>query len=489
MLSISRHCQALGIEFRRVVAKNESASTQECSMADAPARRAKPRFWRLQFSLTSVFVLMTLSAIGVWYWYQRPYEVKNKEYLVADPFAVPPGPAHSLIRREVESVRRVWGGKTVRHGPRRVYDGEDKLLAVENYRNGQPDGEFIEYHQSNGNKARLTTFVRGEKDGPSRRWNSKGDLIAEENYSRGLRHGKIDLRDRDGKQAIEGAFEHGRPVGKWLWFPSGGTIVGQWKDGAPDGRWEFSDREGQVYLSIDFDRGQITSSSGEDFSPQLSKLLARIASDEPLILLKYFALIDFNRNDDARKLALKDLVDFLKDAGNVPLVFDVRSLEEASIAPDLKIASRPQNKPLILALSQLLSPYDLACDFRYGLLVVTSAESAAQWKDRTGVTQLVPPHGSRLAAEWNKTTDLDSVETPLKDLTLYLRDKHRGAILLDLSRLPPGPFDYRKGVITVDVPITIQLRSMSVKNALGMLLDRIGCKASLKGETLVIEPQ
>jgi hypothetical protein len=475
------------IEFRYGVAENGSASNQELFMGDDSPRRQRPRFWRLQFSLTSVFVLMTLSAIGVWYWYQRPFEVENKQFATADPFAVPGSSPPSLLERNVESVRRVWGGKIVRHGPRRVYDGADNLRATENYRNGVPDGEFTYYIWPAGTKTKigLETFARGEKDGPSRRWNSKGDLIAEENYSRGLRHGKLDLRDRDGKQAIEGAYQHGRPVGKWLWFPRGGTIVGQWREGAPDGRWEFSDRDGQVYLSIDFDRGRITTSSGEEFGPQLSRLLARIASDEPLILMRYFEPVQFK----FAGTPLKDVVDLLKDAANVPLVLDVHSLYEASISPDTPIDCQSQGKPLIIALSQLLKPHELACDFRYRTLCVTSAESASNWKDRTGVTQLVPPFGSRLAAEWIKTTDLDFVETPLKDVAEYLRQKHGGAILLDLSHLPPGPFDYRKGVITADVPVTIQLRSLDVKNSLGMILDRVGCKASLKGETLVVEGQ
>src|SRR6266850_4002744 len=83
-------------------------------MADALSRPTRPRIWRLQFSLAGIFVLMTLSAVGVWYWYQRPYVVENKEYAqlapaaAVDPFAAPgtPPPASSraspsdLIRRE-----------------------------------------------------------------------------------------------------------------------------------------------------------------------------------------------------------------------------------------------------------------------------------------------------------------------------------------------------------------------------------------------------
>src|SRR3954454_6768282 len=148
------------------------------------ASLSRPRRWRLQFSLATIFVLMTLSAIGTWFWYQRPFENENREFVRPDPFSGGVGPpAAALLRRDVESVRRVWGGKTVRHGQRRVYDGNGKLLLAENYRNGQEDGEFIEYYPS-GDKKSLITYVRGQQHGPSRRWANKGGLLAEEHYSR-----------------------------------------------------------------------------------------------------------------------------------------------------------------------------------------------------------------------------------------------------------------------------------------------------------------
>src|SRR5262245_66278436 len=97
---------------------------------DAHCRQARPRLVRFQCCVATGFVLTTVSAVAVWFWYQRPFEVENKQYgPTADPFvasgAASPPP---LLRREVETVRRVWGGKTVRHGPRRIYDANDNLL-------------------------------------------------------------------------------------------------------------------------------------------------------------------------------------------------------------------------------------------------------------------------------------------------------------------------------------------------------------------------
>src|SRR5262245_5645678 len=101
-------------------------------MAEGLSHPARPRLWRLQFSLAGIFALMTLASIGTWFWYQRPFEVVNIEYVPdgnADPFAAASTASVSrIVRRDVETVRRVWGGKTVRHGPRRVYDATGNLL-------------------------------------------------------------------------------------------------------------------------------------------------------------------------------------------------------------------------------------------------------------------------------------------------------------------------------------------------------------------------
>src|SRR5205807_1750333 len=128
-----------------------------------------------------------------------------------------------------------------------------------------------------------------------------------------------------------------------LWFTKGGTIVGQWRDGLPDGHWEWSDAESQVYLSIDFDRGRVVNSDGANAIPNLPQLLSRIAGDEPLVLLRYFTVVDLNfarfgpfvtPEINIGTMVLKDFVEHVKQVARVPLMLDVRSLEESSVEPD-----------------------------------------------------------------------------------------------------------------------------------------------------------
>jgi hypothetical protein len=477
-------------------------------MPESPAPRVKrPRLSRLQFSLAGIFALMTLSAIGVAYWYQWPYAVENKQYAsAADPFAAPGEPTPGAnVRREVEYVRRVWGGKTVRHGPRRVFDVTGNLTISENYRNGQKDGEFITYGPQ-GARSRLETFRHGEKHGPSRRWNAKGDLILDESYNHDLRDGQFDVRHGDGQPAITGTFDLGHPTGKWSWFPaaavniddkvlpfgarqpaavttsaaSPGSVVGQWRDGLADGRWEWRDGNGKLYLSADFDAGHVVHSDPANLHHLLLEAVIDAAGEEPRILPLLFATASINLT----KAPLKDAMDYLRPTIRVPLTIHRQVADRSFLA----ITCEVHDAPLLVALGQMLELHGLACDYRYGTLCIDKADAIANWKDTTGVTQLAPPRGSRLAKEWNRLIEMDFVETPVKDVLVFITDKTGGNVRFDLSRLPT-PRVLSAKIPTPDSPLSVTLRGISLHNCLGVLLDQLGCKATLRGETLVIEPQ
>jgi hypothetical protein len=77
---------------------------------------------------------------------------------------------------------------------------------------------------------------------------------------------------------------------------------------------------------------------------------------------------------------------------------------------------------------------------------------------------------------------------PLKDVTLYLTEVHSGNIRFDLSRLSAAA-KARSDLPGPDSPVTFTLRSITLQNAVAAILDSLGCKASLHGETLVVEPQ
>jgi hypothetical protein len=440
---------------------------------------------RLQFSLATLFGLMTLSALGVWYWYQRPFEVETK---VADPFG-PPVTA-GWTYREVDTVRRLWGGKTMRHGPRRVYDSTGRLTTTENYRNGEKHGQFIRYTKQ-GTKSSEQTFVRGKRHGPSLRWDSSGNLTAEENYADDLRHGPFLDRYPDGTLAIDAKYERGMPTGKWTWSPvakqsssepARGTITGQWQDAVPQGHWEWRDADNDVYLAADFQDGHVAASQELAIHPQALESVVYAAGRNPALMTILFRPINLEFQD----LPLKDVVLQCTRTANVPIRFDFRSMAAAYLSPDLPISAHIADEPLLVGISKMLRPYSLDCDFRHGMLCIVPASSLATWEDATDVSGIIPPPGSHLADEWTKTTTVDVVEMPLKDVALYLQEVHR--VRFDLSLMPTTP-QPNASFVTADTPVTASLRGISFKEALAIILENIGCKASLQGETIVIDPQ
>jgi len=264
----------------------------------AASTAAKPRPWLPRFSLAALFVLVTLSAIGSWYRYQLPFEVRNVTYSQSvskpDPFAPvgtpPPIVTSQVVRLEIESVRRVWSRDkpTIRHGPWKVYDGRDVLLAEGHYRNGGKHGRFAQYSPT-GQPQSESHYVRGQLHGRSRRWIGKGVLLEETNYDQGAKHGRYFRADHNGQPVVDGTYAHDAPAGKWTWscWPgdrrrkSSVTIVGQWRDGFPDGLWTCKDGFDQVYLTAEFDRGRIVNSSAGRFEPRLAQLLAQGKLAEP----------------------------------------------------------------------------------------------------------------------------------------------------------------------------------------------------------------
>jgi hypothetical protein len=443
--------------------------------------------WRLQFSLAALFGLMTLTAIGSWYWYQRPFEVENKVSNLTDPFGPPV--AASWTHREVETVRRIWGGKTLRHGPRRVYDNQGNQLTLESFRHGEKHGPFINY-TSKGAKSSEQTYSRGKRHGPNLRWDSQGTLIAEENYANDVRHGRFLIRHADGSLAIEAAYHQGFPQGTWSWFPrpqkstsnTSGTIVGEWKNAHPSGHWKWSDAEGNVYLAVEFQDGHIARSPQLPVHPQALEGAVYAAGENPQLLLFLFRPVNLEFAD----VSLKDAMLQCIKSANVPIRIDLRSLAEAGISSNQSISSQISEAPLLVGLSKMLRPYSLDCDFRYGMLCIDAASSLAKWKDATGVAQIVPPPGSRLAEQWARSTMVDVVEMPLQDVALYLQEVHK--VRFDISLMPtvqkPG-----SSVATFDSPITASLRGITFKDALATILDQLHCKASLHGEIIVIEPR
>jgi hypothetical protein len=299
-------------------------------------------------------------------------------------------------------------------------------------------------------------------------------------------------------------------------------VVASWSHGVPHGKWEWRDATGKTIAQVEFDEGAIVGPHARLLTARLAEAMAKPESNAAPIRERFFAPVTGTFSDhlrssanwlsDAMRLPIEGDWDELVPAPIedrppdgpfevVPLSDDTRLLvpideaappsairlevgpaggpdstakDESKLVPlaDLPVEFDVNEMPGIMALVEMLQQHNLVCDYRYGTLWVTTPEIAAVWRDTTGVEQIVPPPGSRLAAEWEKSTELNFIQTPLHDVLSILADVH--SISIDASQASSPP-------------LTVEVSGVSLKEGLGRVLYRARCKCSLRGDALVVE--
>jgi hypothetical protein len=273
-----------------------------------PRKPPRPRWWRwlTQFSLRSLLIVTTLTAIGCW-WFLRP-ELRDEELA---------GKALQL-RRQVR-IDRVPNSEslplTVNIGAWRVRDEHGDLLIDGRYADDQPHGKWTIYHV-NGQKAAEGQVFSGARTGLWRTWDEEGRLRSEATYKAvvrrertpgptrpytlvpvvgminllgqfgggggmmggglgagfgpayppplpvwetthvAVRHGPIKVWYASGTLQLEGAFLDDQRDGLWTHYDQQGQILeqGHYRDGLREGAWHERDAPPaqtaeQLYLS------------------------------------------------------------------------------------------------------------------------------------------------------------------------------------------------------------------------------------------------
>jgi hypothetical protein len=335
-------------------------------MSDVPPNTPRRRF-APRFSLAAALVAMTLCAVGLWYWYRVPFEV-----------------AHQLGqgRREVETVRRTWGG-TVRHGPRRVYLS-DKLYLLENYRDGIPHGKW-EWLDGGGRAYISAEFRRGK-------------LVAFQAAD--------ECDQRLAKLLANQAIKDPDLIRK-LFEPSTIRV-----DQTP-----LKDA-----LMVVHDNHLIPMSLQRLRVPMG---YVDLGADREVVAFKVLAEEDRPLFEDAREL--DRMVLFARKPRSENTSLPVRKWD-ALVTRDVK------DMPLIVVLGKILQPLGLVGDYQYGMLWIAERDEAETWTDPTGVTTLVPPSGSGLAVAWDAPGKIQLIEMPLDSACAMIAQDHK--VEFDLSHMP-----------------------------------------------------
>jgi hypothetical protein len=371
----------------------------------------------LRFSLRVLLVAFTLFAIGFPIWYRWPYEEEDKGLALERARG-------STNAKRISTWQRQWGGGRKKHGPEWEYSN-GRLYSITTYRDGNVTGPFTRY------------------------W---------------LNHGKV---------ASVGSHQNGVPIGTWHYFNLQGRESGS--EEYRGGRlWRLTITADGSVQQVEFDEMRHPTRiiiDGHEVEDRLARLATAGHFDDPQVRLQLgkHTVMEFVETP------LQDAIDFLASQHGIPMVVDSEKVDA-----ELPITENPNGLLLSTALTLMLRSRNLDCDYRYGCLWITSAEDAENWRDPTGVADIVPPADSQLARSWNEAVAVEAIDRPLAEALIGAVE--RLAVTVDTSRISPR----RDGHSSY--PVTVNLSGLPFKHVLGQLLYRTRCRAKLDGETLVILP-
>ena len=380
----------------------------------------------LRFSLRVLLIAFTAFAIGFPVWYRWPYEESQDETIPrpADPFAAPAtGRPPAIKSTLVTTWQRQWGGGRLKHGPESTY--------------------------------------------------RNGNLILRVTYRSGILHGPYETRQRNGFREV-GQYVEGRKSGEWRLLDPQGNLrrSSQWRDDRLDGAYLIVEVSGRSRHLL-FAKGRLITADGHEVEDRLGELLASNAIDNPQIVDALTSQTDIHFIETP----LKDAAAFIAERHEFPVLIDPHHVD-----PKTAISADWEGVQLSSVLSIIATEHGLACDYRYGLVWITSAADAQNWKDLTGMADIVPPKGSQLARSWNDVgVDVGAINQPLADV-IEQQLVPRLAIAVDVSQIRSN--DKKEPTYLV----TGSFKGFPFKHALGILLDQARCRCKLEGETLVILP-
>ena len=242
------------------------------------------------------------------------------------------------------------------------------------------------------------------------------------------------------------------------------------RQSAPEGKlWVVVVNARRQAVTLELDTQRVRSVNGQFVDLRLQELTRPAASDAKLAadLAKVMPVgLEF------AKTPLREAVAFISDQHGLEICLDP-SLDNSP----MKITLSVRGEPLYIGLSRMSILRLLGWDYRYGRLWLTRADDLG-WSDPTGVSEIVPPAESQLAAAWNRAlpVGVELVRTPLSEALASLTDQRR--VEFDVSKLGDAK----------NMPVTMCRRNSTLKDVLGELLYRLDCTCRLNGETLVIIP-
>jgi hypothetical protein len=176
---------------------------------------------------------------------------------------------------------------------------------------------------------------------------------------------------------------------------------------------------------------------------------------------------------------LSDVVEYLKERHEIEIQLDHRSLDAANKNGDVAITFNYHDGTLNDGLKQMLARFDLVMAIRQEVLMIGAAPL-------TPLPSLpILPAGTRISSKLGmalvKPTELEFVDRPLRDVIEDLKARHGIDIAPDAESLT-------KVGLGADAPVTCNIKGISLKSALELLLGELHLTCYAEGDGLIVRP-
>ncbi len=182
---------------------------------------------------------------------------------------------------------------------------------------------------------------------------------------------------------------------------------------------------------------------------------------------------------------LRDVVDYIKDLHHIEIQLDNKAMRQAGIdASSSQVTINLKGVSLQSALRRLLRQLDLDYVIRDEVLFITTSREAAAIEPGQPDfrTPAMVANERRIAEALKQPTQIEFVETPLKDVVDYLKDLHHIEIQLDEKTL-------KRAGIDESTPVTSNRKGVSLRSALSAMLDGLALQFDTRDEVLLITPK
>ena len=285
------------------------------------------------------------------------------------------------------------------------------------------------------------------------------------NWQEGLEHG-LYRENTDGRKGwdVEGRYESGKKVGTWIDRRYDSERTSVWQGGKLDGPYEI-DRKGNV-TTARFGAGRLVELNGKPTASRLWDLLESGQIDD-----RVARELRLNARLEVINTPLRDTAQILQDIHQVPIVLDPILGNN-----DYPVTLEIDELDLCSTITLIANELGLACDYRFGCVWFTTQADSRDWQDLTNIEGIDPPKGSLLDTLWNEPVPRMIEEMPLR------------SALEELERL--APIDFDASAIASEPALLEKVscleQGLSLKNVLGVLLDRANCRCERREDAIVI---